>query len=106
MRAGYPPPSAPTTRAITSTPLANSAIRPASGAWNYPPGLPPTVFEPLTQLGMDAVQASDVALIQQLGQAWLAGGVRNQPIRMGDDLSCKVGQTTFADAKAWWMTLT
>lgn len=78
---------------------------PATSAWDYPAGLPPALFDPLAKLGMDAVNASDVALIGQLGQAWIAGTVRNQPIRMGDDLSCALGHESYRAAKACWLGL-
>ncbi|HEY3889918.1 MAG TPA: patatin-like phospholipase family protein [Caulobacteraceae bacterium] len=83
-------------------------VRPVltAGAWVVPPGLTAAQFQGLTQLGMDAVQQPDVALIAALGASWLADGAKNQPIRMSsDDLSSSLGEDTYSAAKARWMTL-
>ncbi|MGP0093990.1 MAG: patatin-like phospholipase family protein [Xanthobacteraceae bacterium] len=85
----------------------NPTIQPVlqGSAWAYPPGLPQAIFDPLSKLGMDAVEASDVELIKALGNAWIRQGSPNQPIRMLDDLSCALGDTTYAAAKARWFAL-
>jgi hypothetical protein len=86
----------------------NAVVQPllnTAGQWDYPPGLPAAVFDPLVNLGMDAVDAADVALIQKLGAAWLTDKAPNQPIRMGDDLSCRLGHATYSAAKAQWLSI-
>lgn len=86
----------------------NAVVQPllnAAGRWDYPSGLPQAVFDPLSKLSMDAVEAADVALIQQLGAAWLSDKAPNQPIRMGDDLSCRLGHATYSAAKAQWLAI-
>ena len=80
-------------------------VKDAAGAWAYPAGLPSPLFENLSKLHMDAVQAADVQNIISLGQAWIADQANNQAIRMGDDLSCRLGHSTFSAGVAQWMTL-
>lgn len=80
-------------------------VRDATGEWTYPGGLSPNLFAALAKLQMDAIQAADVANIQALGKAWLADSVPNQPVRMGDDLSCQVGHPTYSPAKAAWKAI-
>ncbi len=75
-------------------------------AWRRPDGLTPHQFDRLTKLSMDAVDQPDVDLITALGNAWIAGHVRNQAIRTStDDLTSSVGEDIYADAKARWLTL-
>jgi uncharacterized protein len=83
-------------------------VRPVltGGAWVVPPGLTAAQFQGLTQLGMDAVQQSQVALIAALGVAWLGDQAPNQPIRMrSDDLGASLGEDLYSAAKARWKTL-
>ncbi len=83
-------------------------IRPilTNGAWGLPSGLTAEQFQDLTQLGMDAVQQSEVDLIMALGASWLADGAKNQPIRMNsDDLSSSLGEELYSAAKARWRAL-
>ena len=83
-------------------------VRPVltDGAWVVPPGLTADQFQQLTQLGMDAVQQTQVDLLTALGTSWLADGARNQPIRMSsDDLSSSLGEDLYSAAKARWATL-
>ncbi len=46
-------------------------VKKADGEWDFPDGLPKPIFEPLSKLGMDAVEQADVDLIGKLGEAWL-----------------------------------
>ncbi len=47
----------------------------------------------LQKLEMDAIEDEEVALIERLGTAWIAGTVPNQPIRMRpEDLSRSLGE--------------
>lgn len=85
----------------------NPVVQPVSngGAWTYPPGLPAAIFGPLTKLGMDAIAVGDVNLIINLGMAWIHQSAPNQPIRMLDDLSCALGDDTYAKAKDRWLAM-
>ncbi len=80
-------------------------VRDAAGRWTCPPGLTQDQFDDLAKLDMDAVEPADVALILTLGRAWLADTAPNQPIRMGDDLTCRLGHAAYSHAKAYWATL-
>lgn len=83
-------------------------VRPVltGGTWVVPPGLTAGQFQDLTQLGMDAVEQSQVDLITALGASWLSDGARNQPIRMNsDDLSSSLGEDVYSAAKARWAKL-
>jgi hypothetical protein len=83
-------------------------VRPVliNNAWVVPPGLNADQFQGLTQLGMDAVQQADVALIAALGSSWMADGAANQAIRMSsDDFSSSLGEVVYSAAKARWATL-
>jgi hypothetical protein len=72
------------------------------GGWATPAGL--SDFAGLKHLGMDAVQDADLALIVQFGTAWIAGTVKNQPIRTNrTTLACEIGQDSFERALACWM---
>jgi uncharacterized protein len=77
-----------------------------SGAWTYPSGLSKAAFDALAQLGMDATRDEDVALIEQLGAAWIHGGIPNQAIRVRDDLEPDPGDPTYADGKRRWQAMT
>lgn len=75
------------------------------GSWQAPSGMDEKTFGNLVNLGMDAVAQSDVLTIQQLASLWLQDRARNQPIRMGKDLTPQVGQAIYSDAKEAWMML-
>jgi hypothetical protein len=92
-------------RVVRMNPVVQPERDPASGEWRCPDGLTPARFDALLKLGMDAVEGADVDLIQSLGKAWIANKVPNQPIRMGDDLSCALGDPTFDAAKTRWTHL-
>jgi hypothetical protein len=77
---------------ITNGPITrlNPLVRPVlnAGIWTAPPLNPPknpaqdlADLQTLINLGLDAVAQSDVDAIIKLGAAWIAGAVRNQPIR-------------------------
>jgi hypothetical protein len=89
----------------------NPLIRPVLGAgtWTSPVlNTPPNPaqdladFQTLINLGLDAVAQPDVDAIVRLGNAWIAGAVRNQPIRWrpSDDLGCEIGTIDFASGAA------
>ena len=90
-------------RLVRMSPVIQPILR--NGAWAYPDGLLTDVFDQLTKLGMDAVEDSDVALLEQLGTAWLTQDFPNQPIRMRDDLTSAIGDPTYAEAKERWLTI-
>lgn len=62
----------------------NPLIQPVAGTtepWTFPSGLDRQKFTALRDLPMDAHAPDDIALIQTLGQLWLANDVPNQPVR-------------------------
>jgi uncharacterized protein len=63
-------------------------------------------FKALAALGMDATQQSDVNLIVELATAWIAGTVRNQPIRWRttEDVGCEIGFDNYPAARALTLT--
>lgn len=76
------------------------------GTWTTPDGLTPAQFQTLLNLPMDATTAPELDEIRDLGTHWIAGQVRNQPLRMNlDTLACELGHDTFAKAKAAWLQL-
>jgi len=85
----------------------NPVVQPVrrNGTWTYPDGLPKDLFDALVGLDMDATGDADVQRIRQLAAAWIGGDAENQPIRMRDDLSCALGDRTFAEAKSRWENL-
>ena len=46
--------------------------------------------------------AAKLALIEKMGNLWVAGAITNQPIRMGDRMRCDIGDDTFSEAAAHW----
>lgn len=75
-------------------------------SWDLPPGLVKD-FADLVKLGMDATKQPDIDRLIQLGDAWIAGQVPNQPVRIGwKTLDCAVGDPTFAQGAASWRKLT
>ncbi len=76
-------------------------VRDADGRWATPPGI--SDFGALARLDIDAVAQADMLRIVELGRAWLANTVPNQPIRTNrDTLACEIGQPTFDRALAAW----
>ncbi|MBB2887210.1 MULTISPECIES: patatin-like phospholipase family protein [Pseudomonas] len=88
----------------------NPLIRPASGkhpnTWVPPNLFTADDFKALADLELDAVEESEVNLIQRLAMGWIAGDFPNQPIRMDPStLSCEIGHITFAAAHTAWRKL-
>ena len=72
-----------------------------NGGWATPQGI--SNFAKLAALGMDAVEQDEVDQIVELGCAWLADQVTNQPIRCNQNtLACEIGYATFGRAWAEW----
>jgi hypothetical protein len=44
----------------------------------------------------------ELALIRTMCDLWIAGEIRNQPIRMGEHLRCDIGHEKFSEAAAHW----
>jgi hypothetical protein len=89
----------------------NPLIRPllSAGTWTAPVLNSPanatqdlSDFQTLINLGLDAVAQPDVDAIVKLGTAWIAGVVRNQPIRwrQAEDVGCEIGTIDFASGAA------
>ena len=81
----------------------NPLIQPRrkSGQWVLPGTLDYKEFELLVKMDMDAVKQDEVDLIKQFCDLWIKGDVNNQPVQVGsyDDMSCKIGQPTFKEAR-------
>jgi uncharacterized protein len=90
---------------VRLSPVVRPVLR-ADNVWVVPDGLTPTQFDGLAALAMDAVEQDQVALIQALGEAWIAGTAPNAPIRMvSSTLAGEPGDDTFAAGKARWQVL-
>lgn len=90
----------------------NAFVHPdrAGDRWTYPPGLTGEKerekFRRIFKIDMDAVKQDEVNRIKELGEWWISGKVRNQPVRAdGDSFACQVGHDSFADAQAAWRLL-
>jgi hypothetical protein len=70
------------------------------------PGTTDPPHATLAKLDMDAVAQSEVAIIERLGQRWLAGFVPNEPVRMQRSTGHPdIGHRTAAEALAAWAAL-
>ena len=86
----------------------NPLISPLSTAegWAAPPGWTPAQFKYLRDLDVDAIQPADVAYIDDWCSLWLAGQVRNQPIRMdGQTFEGESAYGEFQQAREAWIEL-
>ncbi|HEV3190392.1 MAG TPA: patatin-like phospholipase family protein [Polyangiaceae bacterium] len=88
---------------VTEGPIVrmNPVVRPVLDGleWKWLPGLGDKEWARLTTLGLDALAQDDIELVMRLCDAWLSGGVRNQPIRPRDDnLDAEIGHDNFVDA--------
>ena len=83
-------------------PLIRPIWIPTSGVWDLPPGLTEGQFEDLIEMPLDAMRESQLTLIWRMCELWIAGEIRNQPIRMGEGMHCDIGHETFGEAKAHW----
>lgn len=71
-------------------------------AWLWPEGLQTDEQKKIITLDMAAIKPEDFKHVQQLASNWISGKIRNQPIRMGNNLACDLGDETFASAMARW----
>lgn len=79
-------------------------VRTVNGNLALPNGVSASQFEELRDLEMDAIEQSEVLLIQHLGRRWLADDVTNQPIRANSfTLEPQIGFNRYSDAKAAWL---
>ncbi len=81
-------------------PMPNS--NPGAGTWTWPAGLATPEQRKIIDLDMAAVNKDDFVRVQNLASAWINGDVRNQPIRMGGDLACDIGDDKFDEASDRW----
>jgi hypothetical protein len=91
-------------RVVRMNPLAQPT-READGAWDYPKGLPATLFDAVARIDRLDPAPGEVDLIVQFGEAWIQAGAPNQPLRTGDDLAWVLGDKTYAAAKRRWRSL-
>ena len=76
---------------------------PSTGEWELPKGLTSEEFADLVSLPTDAMTRDELALIEKMGNLWVADAITNQPIRIGHRMQCDIGDSTFSEAAAhWW----
>jgi hypothetical protein len=97
---GEAPP--PDSHMVRLCPFVRPIFDKATGEWNPPAGLSTREFADLVNLGADSMRARDLALIEKMGNLWIAGAIPNQPIRMGERMRCDIGDDTFGEAVAHW----
>ena len=91
-------------RIVRMNPLISPVL--AAGAWTAPAGWSPAQFQHLRDLDVDAIMPADVAYIDDWCSLWLAGKVRNQPIRMdGQTFEVEIGYGDFEKARNAWTEL-
>jgi hypothetical protein len=81
-------------------------VRGEDGNWRLPEGLDEHAFGTLANLAMDAVKQDQVLAIQNFASLWLQDKVRNQPIRMDEELNREVGQDWYSETKTAWRAVT
>ena len=102
------PKDCPQSRIVRMSPLIAPIASPpgAPDPWSPPEGMTPAQFDALRLLDMDAIEKTQISLIEGLADLWIANKVRNQPIRMqGKTLICELGQPTFGEARRAWEVL-
>jgi hypothetical protein len=91
-------------RVVRLSPLVSPVS--SGGALVAPSGWTAAQFRYLCNLGMDAVEANDVAYIDDWCRLWLGDHVANQPIRMdGATLRPEVGYGRFSEGMLAWQAL-
>ena len=71
----------------------NPLIQPAGNqgtAWWCPDGFTLDEFKQLVDLDIAAIKVAKVVLIKRLYDAWMAGRLKNQPIRANKALVCEI----------------
>jgi len=74
--------------------------------WPTVVGLANDKLQQLAALTIDAVEPTDIGLIEELANLWIDGKVFNQPIRASRNYVCEIGHPTFDEARKAWLTLT
>lgn len=79
-------------------------LRDNTGMLNYscPPDYTEEEFDKLSNLGMDAVDQSEVDMIVKFCDAWLNDQMPNQPIRANANLECEIGFNLFSQGLRLW----
>jgi hypothetical protein len=109
---GQPLPSPGSGSPITSGSVVrmNPMIQPKliNGSWLPPPELGCDEFKAIAELPVDALEQRDVERVSRLCDLWLDNNsnIPNQPIRSNSkDFTCEIGQPSFSEARAAWITL-
>lgn len=87
---------------VRLNPIIGPMPRDGTTPWVWPQGLATPEQRKVADLDMAAVGEADFGRVHQLTKDWIEGRVRNQPVRMGSDLSCDLGDETFGEAVARW----
>ncbi len=99
---GHGEASPPDAHLVRMSPFVRPIFDKATGNWTAPAGLSTDEFGDLVELASDAMRAGDLALIEKMGNLWIAGAIPNQPIRIGERFRCDIGDDTFTEALAHW----
>jgi predicted acylesterase/phospholipase RssA len=83
-------------------PLLSPVWDPNGGGWKLPGAVSGSDFQALIAMELDAMTEPELALIRTMCDLWIAGEIRNQPIRMGEHLRCDIGHEKFSEAAAHW----
>lgn len=70
--------------------------------WELPRGLCEADFKEMVHMELDGMSPRELALTRKMCDLWMADQLPNQPIRMGDHLSCDIGHDKFSAAVAHW----
>lgn len=95
-------PTSVVSRIVRMNPLI-SPVKDPSGIWTTPGNMTKSQFQYLCNLGMDAVEQSQINAINQFAEQWLSDSVPNQPIRIdGKTLGVEIGYALYSEAKTAW----
>lgn len=73
--------------------------------WMPPDDLSVPEFRALMKMPLDSSKQVDLDLIAKMTGLWLAGGISNQPIRIGQHMRCDIGHETFSAALQHWQAI-
>ncbi len=73
--------------------------------WRLPRGLSESEFQALIDMPLDAMRAQDIALTWKMWRLWASDDIPNQPIRMGEHMSCDIGHAQYSEAVAHWQRI-
>src|SRR5690606_12328609 len=87
---------------VRVSPFVRPVWDPGNGTWIPPGGLSEAEFRALADMPLDSLVRSDLDLLAKITELWLADRIPNQPVRIGERMSCDIGHDTFSQALAHW----